>query len=431
MCLNKKIINTLLCFVLIVLICGFIFFIFKIEKTKEKLSNSNIGLVAENKILEVPDRIIYKNQEGKYFIFDSDTSKCTKIYSELYSRTTSYIDGKVYTEQEISEMQSRGSFIEFDYNKKSKNYVFMLEEDGIGIIKRFSDSGQVIKRSLDDTASLIKKINKLTKDMKKYDFNKEYNYISENKLTEISKDLGFSQVRVGVYQEIIIYGSDNYKEILDKLNFKTDKKITNVNFDDQTIIITLSQYEIKNVTQNIGNIKYEFGEFLDEYTVNFLVVSKVVNTNCIYYNITDLSEYTTIKNSTTTNKDDYAVDYCIENSKYYAITDKEKIEIISVEKACDIADIEAKNEKYQYQSWNSEFYTRGRTKNDYISAELISDLSDISKLYHWNEGWKNSQYNGKLMWKVRLFDENDSLTSLYIYIDAINGQVIGAGASSD
>ena len=35
------------------------------------------------------------------------------------------------------------------------------------------------------------------------------------------------------------------------------------------------------------------------------------------------------------------------------------------------------------------------------------------------------------MWKIRLFDENDPLTSLYIYIDAIDGDVIGAGASSD
>ena len=66
-----------------------------------------------------------------------------------------------------------------------------------------------------------------------------------------------------------------------------------------------------------------------------------------------------------------------------------------------------------------------------ISAELISNLSDISKFYHWNEEWKKSEYEGILMWKIRLFDENDPLTSLYIYINAINGNVIGAGASSD
>jgi len=35
------------------------------------------------------------------------------------------------------------------------------------------------------------------------------------------------------------------------------------------------------------------------------------------------------------------------------------------------------------------------------------------------------------MWKIRLFDKNDPLTSLYIYIDAISGKVIGAGQSSD
>ena len=31
-------------------------------------------------------------------------------------------------------MQNKGSFIEFDYDRKSKNYVFMLEEKEIGII---------------------------------------------------------------------------------------------------------------------------------------------------------------------------------------------------------------------------------------------------------------------------------------------------------
>ena len=35
------------------------------------------------------------------------------------------------------------------------------------------------------------------------------------------------------------------------------------------------------------------------------------------------------------------------------------------------------------------------------------------------------------MWKIVLFDQNDPLTNLCIYIDAISGEVIGAGASSD
>lgn len=58
-------------------------------------------------------------------------------------------------------------------------------------------------------------------------------------------------------------------------------------------------------------------------------------------------------------------------------------------------------------------------------------LDDISKLYHWRNEWKNEEYENKIMWKIRLFDRNDPLTNLYIYIDAINGKVIGAGDSSD
>lgn len=44
---------------------------------------------------------------------------------------------------------------------------------------------------------------------------------------------------------------------------------------------------------------------------------------------------------------------------------------------------------------------------------------------------ENEEYENKIMWKIRLFDRNDPLTNLYIYIDAINGKVIGAGDSSD
>ena len=162
-------------------------------------------------------------------------------------------------------------------------------------------------------------------------------------------------------------------------------------------------------------------------------------------NITSIAENTAETNNTNTQNtnsnentnniitstDEYAVNYVIENSKYYAIINENKIEIISPEDAADIADEEAKKEKYQYQPWKSEFYTRGKNKNDYISAELISDLSDISRFYHWNAEWQVNEYKGKIMWKIRLFDENDPLTSLYIYIDATNGDVIGAGDSSD
>ena len=426
---NKNNIRTILYILLLVLFCSIIFLIFKIEISNENSKDDNVGLVAENTIIPTPDRIIYKNKNNEYIIIRSGTSAYTKIYSELYNRITNIIDGKVYSEDEISQMQNKGSFIEFDYNSKSKNFVFMLEENEIGIIKRFSDSGQVIQTSLSDIDKLIKKVDNLTKDnLIKYDFNTEYNYNSENKLSKVTDDLKLSQAKVaGVYQKIIEYDENEYSDILEKLNFKTNQEMPKVDFEKQSVVVTVSQYEIKEIKKNIGNIKYELGKFLDEYVVNIFIVSKVVNTNCIYFN----NNSDEINVSTfSINDQENGADYYVQDGKYYTNINSKKTEIISIEEASDIAETEAKKEKYQYQEWKSEFYSR-ENQNDSISGELILGLDDISRLYHWRAEWQNEEYENKIMWKIRLFDKNDPLTSLYVYINAVNGTIIGAGDSSD
>ncbi len=426
---NKNNIRVILYILLLLLVFSIIFFIFKNEISNEKLEKNNVGLVDENTILPTPDRIIYKNINNEYIIINSGTSAYTQIYSELYNRITNTIEGKVYSEDEISQMQNKGTFIEFDYNSKSKNYVFILEEKEIGIIKRFSDGGQVIQTSLSNKDKLIKKIENLTKDIStKYDFNTEYNYNSENKLSKVANDLKLSQTKVaGVYQQVIEYDENEYNAILKKLNFKTSHEMPKVDFNKQSVIVTVSRYEIKDIQKNIGNIKYELGKFLDEYSVNIFIVSKVVNSKCIYFN-TNVDELNVSKISINDNKN--GVEYYVQNGKYYANINNTKTEIISIEIASDIAEEETKKAKYQYQSWKSEFY-RGESIDNSISGELILGLDDISRLYHWRAEWQNEEYEGKTMWKIRLFDKNDPLTSLYIYVDAINGEIIGAGASSD
>ena len=135
---NKNNIRVILYVLVLIAVFSIIFLIFKIEISNEKLEKNKVGLVDENTILPTPDRIIYKNINNEYIIINSGTSAYTQIYSELYNRITNTIEGKVYLEDKISQMQNNGSFIEFDYNSKSKNYVFMLNEKEIGIIKRFS-----------------------------------------------------------------------------------------------------------------------------------------------------------------------------------------------------------------------------------------------------------------------------------------------------
>lgn len=426
---NKNNIRVILYILVLIAVFSIIFLIFKIEILNENLEENNVGLVDENTILPTPDRIIYKNINNKYIIVNSCTSAYTQIYSELYNRTINTIEGKVYSEEEISQMQNNGSFIEFDYDTKSKNYVFMLDEKEIGIIKRFSDCGQVIQTSLPDKDKLIKKIDTITKDIStKYDFDTEYNLNSENKLSKVETNLNLSQTKVtGVYQKVIEYSEDEYNSILNKLNFKTNEEMPKVDFNKQTVIVTVSRYEIKDIKKNIGNIKYKLGNFLDEYSINIYIISKVVNLKCIYFNID--SDKTNVSTFSTNNKEN-GVEYYVQNGKYYANINNKKTEILSIETATDIAEKETKKTKYQYQSWKSEFY-RGESIDNSISGELILGLDDISRLYHWRAEWQNEEYEGKTMWKIRLFDKNDPLTSLYIYVDAINGEIIGAGASSD
>ena len=414
---------------LLIIIFISLFIIFRIEMNNEVIQEDTVGKVAENTDLPTPDRIIYKNKEGKYVIIYDDVEDFKLIYNELYYRITGINEGKTYTEDEITKMQDEDQFIEFDYNTKSKNYVFFLDNSEIGIIKRSENGGQVILSDLEDKERLIKKLEDWTKYYKKYDFNRDKNYSLKNNLDTLPSIPNLIEKKQWVYQAIIENNEIDYQNAIKLLGAQSPEYIPAFDPNNETAIITLSKYEIKNIKQNIGNIKYEFGDYQDKYFANILIVSKIVNTKCIYY---DINSTTLIPSENmNANNDDYAVEYSIVNGKYYANYNNQQIEIIPLDKACDIADNEAKKEKYQYQPWSSEFYSRGKNNQDSVSAELISDLSAISKSAHWNPKWQVSDYRNTLMWKIRLFDENDPLTSLYIYVNAINGNIVGAGDSSD
>lgn len=137
----------------------------------------------------------------------------------------------------------------------------------------------------------------------------------------------------------------------------------------------------------------------------------------------ELEQY---ENSTKIISQSYGIDYHVEKEVFY--TDKNNIKIISAYNAAEIAEKEAKNEKYQYQSWKSEFYARGKDKDEVLSATLL----DGTKTIDIKEEWKNTNYNSEtLIWEIRLFDTNDPLTSLFVYINAIDGTIIGAQKLSD
>ena len=249
----------------------------------------------------------------------------------------------------------------------------------------------------------------------KTDFIKE---IDNKNYIGIKEDQFRARVSVDYYSKYNIFAyyksNDKINEFYDNTR-KIDKKyLTSITyFDENGKIINACKYDQKG--NIISKKELNNGELVE--TINNEESSHVNNTN------TD--------NSVKNNENQNDLKYYIENNKCYTNITGDTKEIITPTKAADIADKEAENPLYQYQGWKSEFYSRGKNNDDYLSIELLLGLDEISKWYHWTEDWKKEDYENKIMWKVRLFDENDPLTSLYIFVDALNGNIVGAGQSSD
>ena len=124
-------------------------------------------------------------------------------------------------------------------------------------------------------------------------------------------------------------------------------------------------------------------------------------------------------------------EYIEENQQCYALVDGVKIKILPKSKIVEIANNEAKKDKYKPTDGSPPQYSVGinDTNNDYIMG-LMSNLGD-NILSHWKEDWVTDKYKCQLMWKLVLPDEINLLSTLYLYIDAVNGDVLGGGFTSD
>lgn len=114
---------------------------------------------------------------------------------------------------------------------------------------------------------------------------------------------------------------------------------------------------------------------------------------------------------------------------YYVTSDGGKTfeKYITRKQAIRFANAEAKQDKYDYQGWDSDFYLDENTK-DIPDTALTTDYSEGI----WVKEWQTEDFSeGALCWEIWLRDKNDALTSLIMYIDAKTGNVVGAAELSD
>lgn len=240
-----------------------------------------------------PDRIVYKNEQGNYYIFEKNQDEFTEIFARISNGISMLTDVQGLEEGTINKIKDDGAFLEFDYNSISKNYIFPLDEEEIGVIKMIESNGQVQNTKINNKDKIKEYLEKITNKRTALEFMDCKNYVSKNKVTDeiLAKLSGFEQKNQYYYQRKFT-SIDEFSDVLEQLNFMPEEEETRLalknkmDFERQNVIITLSRFTMKNVKQRIGGITFIYDNKPDEnYRANVTVINKVANINCIYNNM--------------------------------------------------------------------------------------------------------------------------------------------------
>ena len=427
---------------LLIVLCVGTFIFTRIKPQEEEATNYV-------QYFETPNRIVYK-EKGKdnYYVFTGESKDYTDILNELINGIDSKGEGPIVSKEELEDIGQNENYIELDYDTVSKNYVIAYEQENNNVIFRNDNGGQVVKQTL-------KNRDKLSKLMKEKTANSDINCYhmedsKEYKVTnEIPRELfetnnsDLRQYEDGVYG-IKIQSEEKLDEMIERYNIELEEEIPSDIFEKTDIILMISKYNIGNIETRVGGLTYYFtgDKRQDSYIANVFAASKAINTNCVYRNMEGISgnvSYGSVNNNASSNIVNTASSD-VNNNTTASSSNVDKTVRITKEEAATIAEEEAKKSKYQYQPWQSDFSAKeffsDENGNYEIAAELLYSLDDIHRLYYWENEWAkdsniNNVFKGQPVWCIRLGDKNDPLTSLYIYVDATNGNVVGAGQSSD
>lgn len=400
--LNKFFPIIFLGFIIVILIVVLIININKnIEITQGDLSEVIVGTDIAS-----PDRIIYKDSQGNYYEFLSGTEKYSNIKGLLQKSIITYTDsGEYLTDEEIDSIHENTSFIEFDYDTISKNYIIQLSNNNNKAVIRLADSGgRVCSKEILNLNKVKATLSAITLNEPSYKL--DYSeYISKNYLDDLELDYSLKQIDSNIYQ-IKIKSLEDYEYFSNLYNIQIDYKITENTFENNDIILTLSMDYNISVKVNIGNIKYSYTAINSKdskFMSHILIVSKIVNTDCIYNTILDESKYT----YSTLDKTIFVTDFDDFLKKYNLASS-----LITEEKAREIAynGIEVGYISMIYDS--TSIYVKEETiePNNYFSKKPSDALESYPE--------KIEVYS--------VYYEDDIGNGIAIYVDKKLGMIVGA-----
>lgn len=287
----KKRTKIMIICILTIIAIGLIVALFATQYHAPKVSIETSESIFTENIIN-PDRIVYRNQSGQYYQFAKDTDAYHLIIEKTKQSLNNYSEsGNTLTQEEIDQIHVK-SFIEFDYETASKNYIIPLEEnENENMIKLGNTGGIEVSNQLKNLEELTALVDEQSKNEEPYEF--EYKeLLSRNTITSMEYRYlqQFKQINYKIYQ-VKIQDMESYELYKEMCNLAFDEEITNEIFENNDLILTVSLVPKITVKVNIGNIQYTYENMNDvdyQYTAHLLIVSKIVNTDCIYN--TDLTE---------------------------------------------------------------------------------------------------------------------------------------------
>lgn len=128
----------------------------------------------------MPDRIIYKNKE-KYYEINKQEELYDQIIKEMSKKVDTSKNTTIITELEVDDMHNQESFIEFDYNTISKNYILTLG-DNSKFVRLLDSTGELIDSNISDTNSIQSMVDSKIQNKNYYTMQENKEYISQNEL---------------------------------------------------------------------------------------------------------------------------------------------------------------------------------------------------------------------------------------------------------
>ena len=193
---------------------------------QKNISSETSETIFTKNIIE-PDRIVYRNQNGQYYQFAKDTEAYNQIIENIKKSLRNYSEsGNTLTEEEIDAIHEK-SFIEFDYETTSKNYIIPLEEnENANMVKLGNTGGIVVSNQLSNLKELTTLVDEQSQNATPYEFQYQ-ELLSRNTITTMEYRYlqQFKQINYKIYQ-VKIQDMETYELYKEMCNLAFDTEIT-------------------------------------------------------------------------------------------------------------------------------------------------------------------------------------------------------------